>query len=125
MKRMTPKVQLDTCPTCQQPVLTAGYDDRWGVQDSIIVDPTPMDTQAEMACILLGRARYVLEGTAVKTYRLGRITEYLHEQAIFAPALHLPAHRCTARLPGHLPLDVLTNLGALPSGQPVPADAPF
>lgn len=120
MRRMTVAVQWDHCPTCDQAVLTSSWDDRWGVGTAIIVDPTPLGQPEEVACVITDRARYILEATAVKTYRLGRITQWLDEQATFAPALHLPAHRCTARFPGVLPVDVLTHLGLLPSGEPLP-----
>lgn len=110
MKRFTRQVQCDECPTCHRGILTTNWDDQWAVQDSIVADPTPLTQQEEMACILLGRSRYVLEQTVAKTFRLGRITEYLGETRVFLPALHLPAHRCGARFSQPLPAEVALTL---------------
>lgn len=106
MKRMTQRVQCDECPSCHAAVLTASRDDYWGLDDAIICDPTPLTKPQEMACVLLGRARYALEMTAAKSFRLSRISEHLNETVLFWPALHLPGHRCAARFDQALPADV-------------------
>lgn len=97
------KVTAGTCPRCHAATLTASWDDLEGVPATITVDPTPLSDPEETACVLIGRATYVLERTGAGTYRLSLLHAYNRDRATFAPAHHLPAHQCGARFSTVLP----------------------
>lgn len=115
MKRPTRRVQVDTCDSCNGMVLTTNWDDLEAVFVDYVVDPTPVDRDQQIACLIAGRRMFYLEQTIVRTFRLSvRHADNIARNLPFVVSV-LPAHQCGNRHDSVMPADIvlaLTNVTA-------------
>ncbi len=95
-------VASGACERCGAVVLKSAYDVLLDVPMPVIVDPSPLPTALEVACVIADRPVFLLERTGVG-YALGLKTWATAERHMNLPRLVLPAHQCGFRFPGDLP----------------------
>lgn len=97
-------VRAGWCPICREPVLT-GVDEDWCAA-VVRVDVTPLSAAGELACVMVGRETYSLDGIPAQLTRRrasrmrlqppGNPRRFWHKYDV------LPAHECGNEMPEHL-----------------------
>jgi hypothetical protein len=102
VNRFTVQVQADRCDRCRAEVLTTNWDDYEFATINIVADPTPLNIDQQVACIVDGRPLFTLDRTTVRTYRLARRHAWNTEHVAPWTVAIVPAHVCGQRFGGQL-----------------------
>lgn len=106
------------CIHCGALIYTTDWDDVYGVfVPRMRVDPTPLDQQAILACVLTGRVMFTACRCAGGWVLGDRSAATLAWQGSPDGALVLPQHVCGARFDSSMPRG--------PTTAPVPVQCPF